>query len=322
MSGHPIFKPFPLFRSCHLQTIAASFLTFHKNPDSITRFVHLPDGERITLEVTTPKGWKPDHPTVMMIHGLCGSHRSIYLIRLAHKFSKKGIRSIRVNLRGFGSSKGHAKKIYHSDSSEDIWAALKEVKQDAPHSPLTLVGFSLGGNIALKLAGERGEEINKYVEKVIAVNPPIDMHRSAKLISENRIYQSYFMKCLKEEVYFRHNYFVDLPPITIPSNMSLIEFDEFYMAPQSGFSSAKEYYLACSSGRSLPNITVQCQILFAKDDPIVDCEIVESIPLPSNIEVLITEKGGHLGFLGTPGKKGGFYWMDSIILHWVTKKLF
>ena len=129
------------------------------------------------------------------------------------------------------------------------------------------------------------------------------------------------MKCLKEEVHFRHNYFVDLPPITIPSNMSLIEFDEFYMAPQSGFSSAKEYYLACSSGRSLPNITIPCQILFAKDDPIVDCEIVESIPLPSNIEVLITDKGGHLGFLGTPGKKGGFYWMDSIILHWVSKKL-
>lgn len=316
-SGQPTFKPFPLFAGCHSQTIAASFLTFSRNPESLTRFVHLPDGDRITYEVSTPKNWKVTDPTVVMVHGLCGSHRSPYLVRIAKKLYKRNIRTIRINLRGCGSGKGYAKRMYHVECSNDVWHALGEIKRETPDSPLTLMGFSLGGNIILKMAGEWGEEAMKLINKVIAINPPIDMHASVRLLSKNKMYERYFMRHLRSEVLFRHDHFEDLPPIEIPPGMSLPEFDEFYIAPQSGYTSATDYYHATSSGRLIPEIQVVSHILFAKDDPIVDCNVMENVPVPDNVNILITERGGHLGYLGMPGQKGGFHWMDTILLQWI-----
>lgn len=315
-SDQPVFKPFPLFTGCHAQTIAASFLTFARNPSTITRFVHLPDGERITFEVSTPPDWKATDPTIIMVHGLCGSYRSPYLIRMAKKLGKKRMRTIRINLRGCGTGKGYAKRMYHADCSEDIWHALKEIKRDTPDSPLIVMGFSLGGNIVLKMAGERGEEAKELISKVIAINPPIDMHASVELLSKNKMYERYFMRYLRLDVLFRHEHFEDLPPIEIPSDMTLPEFDEFYIAPQSGYISAKDYYHACSSGRLIQEIQVDSHILFAKDDPIVDCNVMENVQVPPNVNILITDQGGHLGYLAVPTQEGGFHWMDSIILQW------
>ncbi|MCB1067047.1 YheT family hydrolase [Simkania negevensis] len=316
-SGQPIFKPFPFFAGCHTQTIAASFLTFARNPESTTRFVHLSDGDRITYEVSTPTSWKVTDPTVVMVHGLCGSHRSPYIVRLANKLDKRNIRTIRINLRGCGTGRGHAKKMYHVDCSNDIWHALKKIKHETPDSPLTLMGFSLGGNIVLKMAGEWGEEAQQIINKVIAINPPIDMYASVRLLSKNKVYERYFMRYLRSDVLFRHNYFEDMPPIEIPTGMSLLDFDEFYIAPESGYESAQDYYYATSSGRLIPDIQVSSHILFAKDDPIVDCNVMEDVPVPHNVDIVVTDQGGHLGYLGMPGQEGGFHWMDSIILQWI-----
>lgn len=315
--NHPDFKPFPFFVGSHSQTVAGSFLTFSRNPKSITRLVHLPDGEKITLEVSTPSGWKSTGPTVVMVHGLCGSHLSPYLIRIAKKLCSRNVRSIRLNLRGCGSGKGHAKRMYHDGMSDDVWKALEEIKKDAPKSSLTLLGISLGGNVVLKMAGERGEEAKQLIDKVIGINPPIDLQASNKRLSKNRVYERYFMSDLRSDVLFIHQHFEDLPPIEIPHAMSLKEFDEFYIAPQAGFASASEYYYACSSGRLLPEIRVPCHILFAKDDPIVDCNVLGEIKTPENVKIHVTEHGGHLGYLGFPGREGGFYWMDSMILQWI-----
>lgn len=316
-SSQFIFKPFPLFVGCHIQTIVASFLTLSQKIESLTRFVHLPDGERMTCEVTTPTYWKPEDPTIIMVHGLCGSHLSPYLIRIAKKLDKSSIRTIRINLRGCGTGRGHAKKMYHVDCSDDIWHVLKEIKRDTPDSPLTLMGFSLGGNIILKMVGERGEEAGKILTHIIAINPPIDMYSSAERLSRNKIYERYFMRSLRSDVLFCHHHFEDLPPIQIPTEMTLLEFNEFYIAPQSGYLSAKDYYRASSSGRLIREITLNCHILFAKDDPIVDYSVIESIKVPDNVEVLITDQGGHLGYLGTLKEKGGFRWMDSMIIRWI-----
>lgn len=310
------FKPFGLFKSCHTQTIVASLLTFYPDLLSYRRFVHFSDGERIALEVTTPPNWKPEDPTVVMVHGFCGSHQSPYLVRIVNTLYKHGVRSIRINLRGCGSSKGYSKKLYHPDCSEDIWKALLEIQRDTPHSKLTLLGYSLGGNVLLKMAGERKTEVKNLVEKLIVINPSIDMYSSAKRLSENFFYQRFFMKHLKKHVYDMHNSRDDLPPIIIPSKMGLLEFNEFYIAPQAGYLSAQEYYYAASSGRLILDIEVKTHILFASDDPIIDCLTLKPITLPKNIKMVISKRGGHLGYLGSFDQKGGVYWMDSIILHW------
>ena len=317
MSEHPVFKPFPFWTGSHAQTIAASFFSFGSSPSSLKRFVYLSDGDKLVMEITTPKGWKNEDITVVLIHGLCGSHRSPYIVRMTRKLLKKGIRTIRVNLRGCGSGKGHAKKIYHSGLSDDIWEAIKEIKRDTPHSPITIIGYSLGGNIILKMAGEREIEAKGLINKIISVNPPIHVESTIEHLSKNAFYERYFMTALREEVASRHETFDDLPPIRIPTEMTLLEFNEFYVAPQSGYDNVHEYYNACSSCRLVPNVAVACHILFAKDDPIVDCNLLDQSDLPDNIDIVITENGGHLGYLGTPGLKGGFHWMDSLLLQWV-----
>ena len=125
------FQPFPLFIGRHTQTIMALF-SFYRDPPSITRFVHLPDGEKISMEITTPSFWKNTHATVVMVHGLCGSHKSPYLVRLTKKLLRKGVRVIRVNLRGCGSGKGHAKRMYPAEASDDIWNAFTNNKSETP----------------------------------------------------------------------------------------------------------------------------------------------------------------------------------------------
>lgn len=320
MSEQPVFKPFPLWTGCHSQTIAAIFLSFGRSQlSSLKRFVYLKDGEKLVMEITTPKGWKETDETVLLLHGLCGSHRSSYIIRMARKLHKKGIRTVRVNLRGCGSGRGHAMKMYHAEASEDVWEAIKEIKRDAPHSPLTVLGYSLGGNIVLKMGGERGKEAKGFIKKIISINPPIHVQSTIEHLSKNSFYERYFMAALREDVAYRHETFEELPPIRIPSQMTLLEFNEFYIAPQSGYESATDYYYACSSGRLVHLIAVPCHILFSRDDPIVDCNLLDQEGLPENIDVLITDHGGHLGYLGIPGQKGGFHWMDSVILRWIFK---
>ena len=315
--SQPNFKPFGFIKSGHMQTIVASLLTFYSDPLSCRRYVHFSDGERIALEVTTPPNWKPEDPTVVMVHGFCGSHQSPYLIRIANALYTHKVRSIRINLRGCGSSKGYSKKLYHPDCSDDIWKALMEIKRDTPDSKLTLIGYSLGGNVLLKMAGEREGDVKDLVDKLIVVSPSIDMCSSVKKLSENFFYERFFLKHLKKHVYDMHSSRDDLPPIVIPSKMNLVEFNEFYIAPQAGYFSAHDYYYAASSGRLILNVEVKTYILFAKDDPIVDCFSISSIPLPKNINVLISDQGGHLGYIGSLDQKGGPFWMDSIVLNWV-----
>jgi len=269
------------------------------------------------MEVTTPPGWKSHQTTVVMVHGLSGSHRSSYVVRLAKKLYQKGVRSIRVNLRGCGSGKGYAWRLYHAESSDDIWQALKEIKRDTPHSPLILVGFSLGGNIVLKMGGEREREALTVVDKIIAINPPIDMYSSVLLLSQNKLYERFFMHVLRSGVEYCHDVFEDLPSIKIPHSMTLMEFNEHYIALHSEFSNARDYYYACSAGRLIPSIRVPSHILFSKDDPIVDSSILSSIKYPDNIKVVITERGGHLGYLGSPMQEGGVFWLDFVLFQWI-----
>ena len=125
-------------------------------PKSQQKLVRLPDGDRISLEITTPKKWIPSDLTVVFVHGLCGSHKSPNLVRMAKKLRPLGIRSVRYNMRGSGSGKGLAKYSNHSGRTEDLFESLKALKLEHPHSPMVLVGFSLGGNMVLKLAGELG----------------------------------------------------------------------------------------------------------------------------------------------------------------------
>ena len=312
------FRPFPLLSSPHAQTVLASQLSFTHEPPSETQLITLSDGDRLALEMSTPSEWLPQGHTIVLVHGLCGCHLSSYMIRLARKFWHRGARVVRMNLRGCGSGQGLARQPYHSGRSDDLLAILKTLRNAMPHSPITLIGFSLGGNLVLKLAGELNCSGSVYLRQVIAVCPSADLSACADKIaqSSNRLYERRFIRLLKAAMATRYAHFPDLPRISLPTQLSIREFDDYFTAPTCGFDGADDYYRRCSAVPLVPEIAIPCRILFSQDDPFIDSSVFASMTLPAHIQVYYTERGGHLGFLGRLGHEGSYRWMDTQLLNW------
>ncbi len=317
------FTPIPFFKKSFPQTLMGSFPAVQRGPHSETRFILLPDKDYLAIEVTTPKKWKKTDPTVVLVHGLCGSHKSACLVRLAKKLKDRNIRAVRANLRGCGSGRGKARKIYHGGQSSDIFEVIKTLATEAPGSPMILIGFSLGGNIALKLAAELSIANLKFLKKVIGINPPVDLYSSVKLLGqkENRVYEKYFIKLMKEDFEYRCKVFPDLKKIDFPDDLSFIGFDKLYTAPVYGFKDYIEYYKRSSSKYLIPAIDFDCNILFSEDDPIIEPQTFSNVVMPKNVHLFRTKKGGHIGYIGMPGKKRSVYWVDNIILDWISEAL-
>lgn len=153
MSEELPFEPFPFLNDPHQQTFFNSFFNFLFEPPSDQKLVRLPDGDQISLEITTPREWKKEDPTVILVHGLCGSHKSPNLVRMARRLEPLGVRAVRFNMRGCGSGRGLARQIYHSGRSEDLFEAVKALKLEHPASPIVLIGFSPGPRIESERKG-------------------------------------------------------------------------------------------------------------------------------------------------------------------------
>lgn len=313
------FHPFPFFEHSLVQTVVGSYFNFDRLPLSKTELIDLPDGDKMAAEVTTPENWKENDLTVMFLHGLCGSHNSTYLVRMTKRVLGHGFKSVRLNMRGCGSGRGLAKKFYHCGSSTDILNVVTHFKKKFPQSPIVLVGFSLGAHIVLKMAGELEEKAKDLVQEVYAVSPPLKLVSSMRLFCHpnNKRFDQYFTKLLVDNIYYLQKKFPEIGNFVFPEDATLLDFDELYVAPRVGFSSAIEYYQKCSSFPLIPKIQIPAKLLFSIDDPIIDPHDIEEIDLPSNIQVFKTDRGGHLGFLGVPGKRYGFRWMDSLLMDWI-----
>ncbi len=300
------FRPFPGLASCHLQTILSAYLPRGKEPPSQRSLVALAQGDFLSCEISCSPKWKATDQTVVLVHGMGGSHASSYMVRLSRKFYLGGKKVVRVNLRGCGSGKGLSHLPYNAGNSTDVLMVLQHLKRDAPDSEIVLIGFSLGGNVVLKLAGELGEEANRWASAFVAICPPVDLARTVHRIQErsNLFYHSHYLRKIYEQAQ-------DWNP---PRVSTLYAFDDVITAPSWGYKGAEEYYRECSSIRFLPMIRQTTHILFAEDDPFICLDALQKRVLAHAVKVWTTKCGGHLGFLG---KGKDFYWMDQLLLRWV-----
>src|SRR5262249_51864446 len=158
----------------------------------------LDDGDELVVHDSTPESWRPGNPIVVLVHGLGGCHDSGHLRRFAHLLAPRGVRSVRVDLRGTGEGLPLARKTYHAGCSSDLRAVMQTVHCWSPTSPVGFVGVSLGGNVVVKLAGEAGADPVPGLTRVVAMGPPVDMVRCSELMSRprNRFYNRYFARCL------------------------------------------------------------------------------------------------------------------------------
>jgi predicted alpha/beta-fold hydrolase len=285
---------------------------------SVERIVELPDGDRLLLHDSQPEGWHDGRPIVLLVHGLIGSHDSGYMRRTARALLPHGVRVARMNLRGAGAGMTLARRSYHAGCSDDVRAAANHICREAPNSPLWLAGFSLGGNIVLKLAGEASENPLPGLARVAAVAPPIDLARCATLLAQprNRFYERHFVVELLALVRQRRRHFPHLRKLHLPPRISLREFDERYTALQAGFSGAADYYQRASSMPYVSRIAVPTLILTASDDPFVAVEPFRLLPPRELVDVQIVPGGGHLGFLGRDGA-GGIRWAERRVVRWL-----
>lgn len=318
--GLPPFNPLPGLNKGLTQTIAAYYFPY--NPfinNSKQHIVSLDDGDKIVLIENSPKHCPPTQRTVLMLHGLTGSHASKYLIRAAKYFVEQGYRVLRMNLRGCGPGVGLAQHLYHSGRSHDTRQVLEWVAKEFPQSPVTAIGFSLGANIVLKMAGEDASKPSGNMDSLIAISPPLDLEASVKLLMKkpNKVLNDYFVKWLLNDVKVMHALFPNLPALDLPPIHTVYEFDDYYTAPRSGFKDAHDYYTKSSSGQFIKDITVPTLMLYSTDDPVISRRQFLKLPQHENVHTLITKRGGHVGWLGRTDKFGHYRWMDRVILKWV-----
>ena len=306
------FQPLQGFSSPHAQTVMAYLTPAGSSPPSTQLIVPVTEEEALSCEVSTPPSWISTNKTVFLVHGLGGSHLSSYMVRLSKKLYEKGIRAVRVNMRCCGSGKDLAKKPYHGGLSEDILKVLIQLKKETPLSPFILVGFSLGGNIALKLAAEIEKTNKDLIHSLIAVCPAIDLAETAEILSQpdNRIYNRFYMSQLESMVNTKNKKY---------NFSTMSEFDTLITAPNFGFANPKDYYQKSSSRYLLGQINHPCRILLAMDDPFINHLSFLNVPLSDKIKIFISEYGGHIGFFGWTNKEHRYYWLDQTLLNWINE---
>ena len=314
-------RPFsPIFRNPHLLTIAGNFwrrpLDERRYPVE-SRLFDVADGVRVLAHSQKP----PNTPRgeLILIHGLEGSSRGGYMRSLAHTALESGYAVHRLNMRGCGGTESLCTTLYHAGLTSDLLEILKTFRRE-DHAPVFVCGFSLGGNVALKLAGELGESAAEYLTGVAAVSTPIDLAACVRRLGarENRLYEWRFLNSMKKRLRERHRHRPELFPLDALDRIrSVFDFDDLLTAPAFGFGNAPNYYDTQSAIRFVDRIRIPTLLIHAKDDPLVPFEIYSHPAIAGNpwIELASVDHGGHLGFLSSGS--GYRFWLDHTLMDWI-----
>jgi predicted alpha/beta-fold hydrolase len=300
----------PLLRSPHWQTIAGNF--WPRTPaDSgcpIERRLYRTEPDvQVLVQSQRPTG--PCKGEIVMVHGLEGSGEAGYMRSLAAAALRAGFAAHRFHMRTCGGTQSLCETLYHAGLTSDLLAVLREMR-----SPVFLVGFSLGGNVVLKLAGELGESAPVLIRGVCAVSTPLDLAACAHRIAQpdNRIYERRFVKRMRTRLAGTGRY----NESDLAKLRSVVAIDDRITAPSFGFGNAENYYRTQSAIRYLDSIRVPTLLIQAKDDTFIPFDIYQQKAVHSNpqIKLVATEYGGHLGFIGRSPHR---FWLDETIMEWI-----
>jgi uncharacterized protein len=295
-------------------------------------------GAQISTQVLCRCHWQPaeiraKRPAVILVHGLEGSADSQYVVGNADKLWSAGASVIRMNMRNCGGRNYEMARLsptlYHSGLSGDVGAVMRHFLARERLESISLVGYSMGGNLVLKFAGELGADAPRELHSVIGVSPAIDLGPSATALhrGENRIYERRFLRALLK----RYRRKVQLFPQAYDANRadgidSLRDFDDRVTALYSGFDSAEDYYYRSSAARVIERITVPTLILHSLDDPFVTItpDTLQKLKANPWITLVQPEFGGHCAFLArrdgqrnNPTAIDDGYWAESTLLQFI-----
>jgi predicted alpha/beta-fold hydrolase len=324
---HWKFRPHPLLRSGHLQTVAGIYLPRRYAPYGATRHYvladHGPAGghhDQIVLHEDRPADVVSMKPVVLLVHGLSGCHQSSYMCRMSERLVDRGYVVFRMDMRGCGAGQEVARMPTHCGRAGDVAAAVRKIAELHPEAPTLAVGYSMGGTLGLNLLAEAGDTRVGNLERVLAICPAIDLVSISRQFGTRlgRPYDIFFLKFLWEHTLVRWRRFPDVAPAATPRKPArLRDFDELVIAPAGGFESADHYYRTTQPGPKLASIRQPATIIATKDDPIVPLAPLMDYPRSASVETVIVPFGGHLGFIAARNGDPDSRWLDWRIIDWI-----
>ncbi len=316
---HKPFKPAFGLSNRHLQTSFSTLFRKQKIPKTQIEQFELKDGDFIECFWSNKTNLFDKKPIVVLFHGLTGSFKSPYIQSIMNRFESIDITSVLMHFRGCSGKPNRLPRSYHSGDTSDAKEWLGYLRKTYSSNPIYALGYSLGGNMLLKLLGELGD--SSLIDKAISISAPMDLEISAKSINTglSKLYQYRIMKELKIallEKYKKHDMksLLGIDEKEVRKLKTFFEFDEAYTAPIHGFSSAKEYYRLSSSKQYLKNIFTDTLILHALDDPFMSTKILPTADEISPKTKLETYPcGGHVGFISGNLLKPKYWLEDRVI---------
>lgn len=273
--------------------------------------------------------WQPDRtaaPTLLALHGLEGSSEAHYMRGVAQKAFAAGFNVVRLNQRNCGGTEHLSRGLYHSGLTADPLFVLKELRDRDGLTRFGVAGYSLGGNITMKLAGELGEREMPEVKAFAAVSPVIELEDCMRSIErrENRIYEWNFCRNLQGRMRRKSRTFPEVFDLKgLWKIWSIRAFDDRYTAPHHGYQGANDYYHRASAMRVIDRVARPSLILSAADDPFVPPHIFDAAAVKNNpqITTVITPTGGHCAFVepANPGYDG--YFAETLIVDFLKENL-
>ncbi len=297
-----IFQPVPWLKNNHLMTVIPAFW-----PRSFRQISQLGKDYLFPVDEKTSlmgrchfQSYEPHAPTVIIVHGLEGSSNSRYVLGISAKAISAGMNVVRLNLRNCGETLKLSPTFYNAGQSGDIIAVVDYLSTKFNFQNIYLIGYSLGGNIVLKAAGESGCH-EKHIRGVCAISPSIDLRASVEALKKgiNRLYEMRFLLSLKGKVVLKNRLFPEKYDLSLLKKVNSIQaFDDVYTAPDAGYASAMDYYQQASALAVIDKIVIPSIIVTAQDDPIIPYSSFLTPKLANSAITLLAPKhGGHGGFI-------------------------
>lgn len=321
------FQPPLLLRNAHLMTLSPRFwprdISLAAFPQESRLFTITPD--------TRLQGfchWQDNRassPTAVLVHGLEGCSESHYMRGIAAKAYYTGFNVIRMNQRTCGGTEHLSPTLYNSGLSGDYRAIVEELARNDGLDRIWLIGYSMGGNLVLKAAGEIGKSMS-VLAGVAAVCPNIDPTVCARALEapRNWIYHRHFLTGLKSRLRRKAALLPGKWDLTGLDDISRISaFDDRYTAPDGGYRSGQDYYDRAGARHVLDSIAVPTLIITAQDDPFIPYSMF-TVPVLSrhpHIRVVAPRQGGHCGFIQRVPNGEDVYWAENRIVDFLQGKL-
>lgn len=292
------------------------------------RFPRLPEADARYFDVAPDTRvlahcyWQParaTRPLLLTLHGLEGSSSAHYMRGVADKGFAAGFNVVLLNQRNCGGTETSCAGLYHSGLTEDVDVVLRELAARDGVRAIVVAGYSLGGNLALKLAGDYGDAPPPALRGVCAVSPVLELSACVRSLERrpNVIYQWNFVRGLKARMRRKDLCTPGRFPVDqLPGVRTVRRFDEIFTAPHFGFRDAEDYYHRASAMRVADRIRVPALVITAEDDPFVPVAPFREPALTGNphIKLVVTRHGGHCGFVEAASDGSDGYWAERMIV--------